>query len=110
MKGQISHIEFKITENLKHSKRSISGKSGGFTYSCSGEEVENIKSLPHTDEWTPFHQKNLWYLPFINNIKISPEKKLNVIYTTLELLTSNNTNITVNKLLSNWPTSFTGEV
>ena len=56
----------------------------------------------HTDEWTPFHQKNLWYLLFIINIKISPEKKiLNVIYTTLEQLTNNNTIITVNKLLSN---------
>jgi hypothetical protein len=56
----------------------------------------------HTDEWMPFHQKNLWYLLFIINIKISPEKKiLNVIYTTLEQLTNNNTIITVNKLLSN---------
>ena len=48
------------------------------------------------------HLSIRWYLPFIINIKISPEKKiLNIIYTTLEQLTNNNTIITENKLLSN---------
>jgi hypothetical protein len=60
---------------------------------------KDISGQYEWSQWTPFHQKNLWYLLFIINIKISPEKKiLNVIYTILEQLTNNNTIITVNKI------------